>query len=69
MKEIKGCAHLYFKNGQPARLITHLEELPLDGVVHLKGDKIYSETEFKNSHPQDVSEFDVKDFGIVISDY
>lgn len=69
MKEIEGCAHLYMKNGEPVRLITHLSELPKDGVVHLKGSKMYSNKEFKNSHPQDVSEFGVTEEGIILSDF
>ena len=69
MKEIEGCAHLYIKNGKPVRLITHLSELPKDGIAHLKGDKIYSDDEFKESHPQDISEFSIADPGIIISDF
>lgn len=69
MKEIEGCAHLYMKDGKPVRIITHLSELPENGVVHLKGSKIYSNDEFKSSHPQDESEFGVKDEGIIISDF
>lgn len=69
MKEIEGCAHLYIKNGKPTKLITHLSELPEDGVVHLKGSKIYSDIEFKESHPHDISELDIKENGIIISDY
>lgn len=49
MKKIKGCAHLYFKNGKPIRLITHLSDTPKDGVVHLKSSKMYSDEEFKES--------------------
>jgi len=69
MKEIKGCAHLYMQNGKPIRLITHLSKLPKNGVVHLKGSKIYSDNEFKSSHPQDTSEFTITDSGIIISDF
>lgn len=68
-KEIEGCAHLYFESGRPTKLITHLSELPKDGVVHLKGSKIYTDEEFKESHPQDVSEFEIKEKGIIISDF
>jgi len=69
MKEINGCAHLYFEDGKPTKLITHLSELPKNGVIHLKSDKIYSDEEFKKSHPQDIAEFDIENNGIVISDY
>ena len=69
MKQIKGCAHLYIKDGKPIRLITHLEEFPQNGVVHLNNGKIYSNEEFKESHPQDVSEFEVREEGILISDF
>lgn len=69
MKEIKGCAHLYFKNGKPIRLITHLSDVPKDGVIHLKGRKMYDDEEFKKSHPQDISEFNITENGIIISDF
>lgn len=68
-KEIEGCAHLYFENGRPIRLITHLSDIPTDGVVHLKGSKIYTEEEFKESHPQDITEFEIREQGIIISDF
>lgn len=69
MKEIKGCVHLYMKDGKPVRVVTHLEELPENGVVHLKSGKIFSDKEFKASHPQDVEEFELQDEGIIISDF
>jgi len=69
MKEIKGCAHLYMKDGKPVRLITHLSDILENGVVHLKGSRIYSDEEFKQSHPQDVSEFEIEESGIIISDF
>ncbi len=52
-KEVKGCVHLIFKKGQIVNIFTHLNKSPKNGVVHLKGDKIYTIEEFKNSHPRD----------------
>lgn len=69
MKKVKGCGHLIVKNGKVEKIITHLSELPENGVVHLKGDKIYTYEEFKKSHPNDHSELRTKKKGIIISDF
>jgi hypothetical protein len=53
VKKVKGCTHLIIKNGEVANVFTHLSNLPKNGVVHLKGDKIYSIKEFKESHKRD----------------
>jgi len=65
---IKGCVHLFFEKGKPIRLITHLSDFPSDGVVHLENGKIYTNEEFKKSHPQDIDEFE-KEEGIILSDF
>jgi hypothetical protein len=52
-KKVDGCVHLIFKDGQVVNVFTHLSKLPKNGVVHLKGDKIYTIEEFKKSHPRD----------------
>lgn len=52
-KEVKGCVHLIIKNGKVINVFTHLNKIPKNGVIHLKGDKIYSIKEFKESHPRD----------------
>jgi hypothetical protein len=41
------------KGWRNRQYITHLNNLPKNGVVHLKGDKIYSIKEFKESHKRD----------------
>ncbi|MFA5777402.1 MAG: hypothetical protein WC906_03115 [Parcubacteria group bacterium] len=69
MKKIKGCVHLIVRNGKIEKVITHLSELPKNGIVHLKGDKTYSFTEFKKSHPNDDEELKMKKKGIIISDF
>jgi hypothetical protein len=53
VKEVKGCVHLIFKDGKIVNVFTHLNKLPKNGGVHLKGDKIYTIKEFKESHPRD----------------
>lgn len=53
IKEIKGCTHLVIRNGKVVNVFTHLSKIPKNGVVHLKGDKIYSIKEFKESHKRD----------------
>ncbi|MFT4343663.1 MAG: hypothetical protein ACMXYE_02850, partial [Candidatus Woesearchaeota archaeon] len=52
-KKVDGCVHLIIKNGQVVNVFTHLNKLPRNGIVHLKGDKIYTIEEFKKSHPRD----------------
>ena len=68
-KKIKGCAHLIIKNGKILNVITHLNNLPKNGVVHLKGDKIYTFEEFKKFHIHDHDELKPKKKKIIISDY
>jgi hypothetical protein len=53
VKEIEGCTHLIIHNGKVVNVFTHLSKIPKNGVVHLKGDKIYSIKEFKASHKRD----------------
>ncbi|MDO8529693.1 MAG: hypothetical protein Q7S18_03420 [bacterium] len=50
-------------------VITHLSDLPKNGVVHLKCDKIYTFDEFKKSHIHDHDELIPSDKLIIISDY
>lgn len=52
-KKIKGCVHLVFKKGKITNIVTHLDKIPKNGVIHAKGDKIYSIEEFKKSHKRD----------------
>ncbi len=68
-KEIEGCVHLIIKDGKVVNVFTHLSELPKDGVVHLKGHKIYSFEEFKKSHPLDHDELNKKDERVIISTF
>ncbi|HDL02407.1 MAG TPA: hypothetical protein ENH20_01070 [Candidatus Pacearchaeota archaeon] len=53
VKKVEGCTHLIIKNGEVVNVFTHLNKLPRNGVVHLKGDKVYSIKEFKKSHKRD----------------
>jgi len=58
IKKINGCTHLIIKNGKVISIHTHLDKYQKEnqikeGVIHLKGDKIYSIEEFKKSHPRD----------------
>jgi len=68
-KEIKWCVHLIIRNGKVVNIITHLSDFPKNGVVHLKGDKIYTFNEFKKSHVNDHHELVSNDQFIVIDDY
>ncbi len=58
VKKIEGCTHLVIKKGKVISVHTHLNKYQKEGqikegVIHLKGDKIYSIKEFKKSHPRD----------------
>jgi len=68
-KKIKGCAHLIIRKSKIVNVITHLNKLPDDGVVHLRADKIYSFSQFKKSHQYDHSEIKRKRKIIQISGY
>lgn len=68
-KKVKGCVHLIVKHGEIESVYTHLSDLPKEGVVHLKGDKIYTNNEFKKSHPYDHIELEPTAKKIIISDY
>lgn len=68
-KKVEGCTHLIIRNGKIVNVVTHLSALPENGVVHLKGDKIYTFDEFKESHINDHSELEIEEEGIIISDY
>lgn len=68
-KQIDGCTHLIIRDGKVINVITHLSDLPENGVVHLKGDKIYTFDEFKESHIHDHDELIPNDELIIISDY
>lgn len=59
-KKINGCVHLIIKNSKLINIFTHLDEIPKNGVVHLKGDKIYSYDEFRKSHIHDHNELNFK---------
>lgn len=65
----KGCTHLIIKKGKIVNVITHLDKLPANGVVHLKADKVYTFDEFKKSHKYDHSELKIKKRGVIISDF
>jgi len=56
VKTVEGCTHIVIRDGKIVNVFTHLSEFPKDGVIHLKGDKIYSIEEFKVSHPRDYHE-------------
>ena len=68
-KKIYGCTHLIVRDGKIVNVITHLSYLPKNGVVHLKGDKLYTYKEFKKSHIHDHDELIPKKPQIIISDY
>lgn len=68
-KKIKGCTHLVIKDGKIVNIFTHLSNLPKNGVVHLRGDKIYTFEEFKKSHIHDHDELKPKKRKAIISDY
>ena len=68
-KQIDGCTHLIVRDGKVVNVITHLSDLPKNGVVHLKGDKIYTFDEFKKSHVHDHDELIPNDELVIISDY
>lgn len=68
-KKVKGCTHIIIKNGNIMNIYTHLSKIPKNGVIHLKGDKIYSIKEFKKSHPHDHSELKPKREKIILSDF
>lgn len=68
-KKIKGCVHLKVENGRVANVFTHLEKLPKNGLVHLKGDKVYTFKEFKKSHPFDQNELKKRKKRIIVSGF
>ena len=55
-EKIEGCTHLILRDGKIVHVVTHLTHLPQNGVVHLKGDKIYTFDEFMTSHIHDHEE-------------
>ena len=69
IKKIKECTHLIICDDKIVNVITHLSDLPKNGVVHLKGDKIYTYDEFKKSHIYDHDELIPKKPQVIISDY
>ncbi|MFW5853019.1 MAG: hypothetical protein ACOCU8_00065 [Patescibacteria group bacterium] len=69
VKKLNGCAHLIIRDGKIVNIYTHLNDLPKNGVVHLKGDKIYTYKEFKKSHIHDHDELIQKEPQIIIADY
>lgn len=56
MKKVNGCTHLIINKGKITNVFTHLNIFPVNGVIHLKGDKIYSFEEFKKTHSKDHKE-------------
>ena len=68
-KKVKGCVHIIIREGKVQNVITHLSDFPKNGVVHLKGDKLYSFPEFKKTHVNDHEELRIKKKGIIISDF
>lgn len=69
MEKIKGCTHLIVKNGKIINVFTHLSKLPKNGIVHLKGEKIYTRDEFKKSHIHDHDELKSKRKKVIVSSY
>ncbi|MBU0466577.1 MAG: hypothetical protein KJ718_02150 [Nanoarchaeota archaeon] len=69
VKKVDGCVHIVMRKGKVVNVFTHLNELPKDGVVHLKGHKILSFKEFKKSHPIDHGELVPKKKKVVISSF
>ncbi len=51
--KVKGCTHLVIRGGKVVNVFTHLGKFPKNGIIHLKGDKIYSVEEFKKIHTRD----------------
>ena len=68
-EKIDGCVHLIIRNKKIETIYTHINKIPKNGVVHLKGDKIYSFEEFKKSHPVDKEELKSKEKGIFIASF
>lgn len=68
-KKVNGCTQLIIRGGKIVKVITHLSDLPKNGVVHLKGDKIYTFNEFKKSHIYDHDELIPDGELVKISDY
>jgi hypothetical protein len=68
-EKIEGCAHIIFKDGKPVNVFTHINKTPKNGVVHLKGDKIYTIEGFKKSHIFDKDELKGNKEKIVICEY
>jgi hypothetical protein len=68
-KRVEGCAHFIVKNGKVINVYTHLNSFPRDGVIHLKGHKIYSFSEFRKSHPFDHSELKKNRQKVIISTF
>jgi len=56
----EGCIHICVKDGKIQNVFCHLSELPRNGVVHLKPDKILTNEEFSSSHPKDKNELSVE---------
>ncbi len=69
VKEVEGCTHLIIKNGKVVNIYTHINKFTKNGVIHLKGDKIYTFSEFKKSHPNDHNELKPRKKKIIVSDY
>jgi len=68
-KKLKGCTHLIIRKGEIVKVITHLNQFPPQGVVHLKADKTYSFSDFKKSHPFDHHELKSSRKKIIVSTY
>lgn len=69
VKQVKGCTHLIIRNNKIVNVFTHLDKLPKNGIVHLKGDKIYSFKEFKDCHPLDHKELKPRKEKVIISTF
>jgi len=68
-RKINGCAHMIVRKGKVVNVFTHLDRMPEDGVVHLKGHKIYSFSEFKKSHILDHGELKKRRKKVIISTF
>ena len=56
----KGCVHVKVESGKTTGVFCHLSELPEDGVIHLKANKVFTREEFLASHQQDADELAVE---------
>ena len=56
----RGCVHVKIKDGNITGVFCHLSDLPENGIIHLKANKVLTESEFIESHPQDSNELETE---------